>query len=168
MRGIILGVFLTIAMIVMGGYVFLRSGKYSMATAAPALPLEKAVAGMAIRASIGSAKDKKDPLPMDDRNMVAGAKVYENNCEGCHGAPQHSRPLIAKAMYPSPPQLFESDDMVTDDPEGETYWKVTNGIRMTGMPSFATILSDTERWQVTMLVAHADKLPGAARALLGQ
>jgi thiosulfate dehydrogenase len=55
---------------------------------------------------------------------------------------------------------------MTDDPEGTTYWKATNGIRMTGMPGFATILSDTERWQVTMLVAHADKLPAAAGAAL--
>jgi thiosulfate dehydrogenase len=55
--------------------------------------------------------------------------------------------------------------MVTDDPQGETYWKVTHGIRLSGMPGFGVILSDTQRWQVTMLVAHADKLPSAAQAV---
>ena len=57
--------------------------------------------------------------------------------------------------------------MVTDDPEGVTYWKVTHGIRLSGMPGFAGTLSDTERWQLTLLVAHADKLSGKARAAFG-
>ncbi len=71
---------------------------------------------------------------------------------------------MSKAMFPPPPQLFEKQDMVTDDPEGTTYWKVTHGIRLSGMPGFADILSDTQRWQVTMLLAHADKLPPEAQA----
>jgi mono/diheme cytochrome c family protein len=55
---------------------------------------------------------------------------------------------------------------VTDDPEGETFWKVTHGIRLSGMPGFGSTLSDTERWQLTMLVAHADKLSPAVQAEL--
>jgi mono/diheme cytochrome c family protein len=162
-RGFILGVFLTIFMILAGGFYFVRSGKLSMATNAPPLPLEATVAQMAIRASIGEAKDQKNPLPLDDANLLAGAKVYKDHCAGCHGVPQ-SHSTIAKAMFPAPPQLLQGDDMVTDDPEGETYWKVTHGIRLSGMPSFAAILSDTERWQVTLLLAHADKLPGSVQA----
>jgi thiosulfate dehydrogenase len=162
-RGFVLGVFLTIFLLVAGGYLFVSSGRLSMATTAPPLPLEATVAKLAIRASIGNAKDQKDPLPSSNANMLAGVKLYKDNCAVCHGAPQ-SHSTIAKAMFPPPPQLFEKDDMVTDDPEGETYWKVTHGIRLTGMPGFAAILSDTERWQVTLLVAHADKLPPAAQA----
>lgn len=165
MRGFIFGVFLTILMLVVGGYLFVRSGRLSMATSAPPLPLEETVARLAIRANIGNARNRKDPLPFNDGNMLAGAKLYKNNCAGCHSAPQQSRPLISKGMYPPPPQLFEKDGMVTDDPEGETYWKVTHGIRLTGMAAFANILSDTQRWQVTMLVAHADKLPHSAQAV---
>lgn len=138
-----------------------------MATTAPPLPLEKTVANMALRASIGNAKDQKNPLLFGDANMLGGVKVYKDNCAGCHGAPQQSRPAISKGMFPPPPQLFESNDMVNDDPEGGTYWKVTHGIRLTGMPGFAAILSDTQRWQVTMLVAHANKLPSSAQAEFG-
>lgn len=57
--------------------------------------------------------------------------------------------------------------MVTDDPEGVTYWKVTHGIRLSGMPGFESTLSDTQRWQVTMLAAHADKLSRAVEAAVG-
>lgn len=138
-----------------------------MATTAQPLPLEQTVANMALRASIGNARDQKNPLPFGDANMLAGVKTYKDNCAGCHGAPQQSTPAISKGMFPPPPQLFESKDMVTDDPEGETYWKVTHGIRLTGMPGFATILSDTQRWQVTMLVAHANKFSSSVQAAFG-
>jgi thiosulfate dehydrogenase len=69
-------------------------------------------------------------------------------------------------MFPLPPQFFEKDGMVTRNPEGITYWKVTHGIRLSGMPAFGGVLSNTQRWQVTMLVAHADKLSPAVRAAL--
>jgi mono/diheme cytochrome c family protein len=56
---------------------------------------------------------------------------------------------------------------VTDDPPGETYWKVANGIRLTGMPAFKDALTETEMWQVSLLLANADKpLPPAALDIL--
>jgi hypothetical protein len=57
---------------------------------------------------------------------------------------------------------------VTDDPAGETYWKVSNGIRMTGMPSFHQSLSDTQMWQVSLMLADFDKLPADVVAVLNQ
>jgi mono/diheme cytochrome c family protein len=69
-------------------------------------------------------------------------------------------------MFPPPPQLLNNDEMVTDDPVGVTYWKVANGIRLTGMPGFSKSLSATQMWQVSMLLAGADKLPEASRAAL--
>ena len=153
---------MTLLALAVGGYWFVTSGRLSMATTATPLPMEKTVAKLALRASIGSAKDQTNPLALDDSTMVAGAKLFKDHCAGCHGAPQQPQSAFTKAMFPPPPQLFVKDDMVTDDPQGETYWKVTHGIRLSGMAGFAAILSDTERWQVTMLVAHADKLPPTA------
>jgi thiosulfate dehydrogenase len=69
-------------------------------------------------------------------------------------------------MFPPPPQQWERNGMVADDPEGITHWKVTHGIRLSGMPGFGRTLSDTQRWQVTMLVAHADTLPPVVRGAI--
>ena len=56
---------------------------------------------------------------------------------------------------------------MTDDPASETYWKVANGIRLTGMPSFNNKLSDTQMWQVSQLLAHANEISDPVkRALL--
>jgi mono/diheme cytochrome c family protein len=46
---------------------------------------------------------------------------------------------------------------VSDDPVGETYWKVRNGIRLSGMPAFNNLLNETQMWQVSVLLANADK-----------
>ena len=138
-----------------------------MDTTAPPLPLEKTVAGMALRASMGNAADQKNPLAFNDDTMLAGARQYKQNCAVCHGIPGQPPPAIAKGMFPDPPQLFEKRGMVTEDPEGDTFWKVTHGIRLSGMPGFQSTLSDTERWQLTTLVAHADRLSPAVLAELG-
>jgi hypothetical protein len=61
-------------------------------------------------------------------------------------------------MFPKPPQLFRGKG-VTDDPASETYWKAANGIRFPGMPSFKTRLTDTQLWQVSELLAHANEIP---------
>jgi mono/diheme cytochrome c family protein len=68
-------------------------------------------------------------------------------------------------MFPKPPHLFLGKG-VTDDPPAESYWKVAGGIRLTGMPAFSGSLSDAQIWQVSLLVANADKLPAAAKTIL--
>jgi len=167
MRNILLGIVLGYVLVLVGGYFFIKTGHMPMATAAGALPGEEMVAKMALRASVKSSLDLKNPLPLNDDNLKGGADVYNGNCAMCHGALDQPRPDLATAMFPTAPQLLKGKG-VTDDPEGETYWKVTNGIRMTGMPAFNKILDEKRRWQVTMLVAHADKLtPAARKQLLG-
>jgi hypothetical protein len=62
-------------------------------------------------------------------------------------------------------QLFKGHG-VTDDPVGETHWKVSNGIRLTGMPAYTGSLTQAEMWQVSLLLANADKLPQQIRGIL--
>jgi mono/diheme cytochrome c family protein len=68
-------------------------------------------------------------------------------------------------MFPKPPQFLQGHG-VTDDPVGETYWKAKNGIRLTGMPGYGSSLSDQQLWQVSLLLAHADKLPASIQTAL--
>jgi len=166
-KRILFGFVLAFVLIAIGGYFFITTGHMPMATSAGALPFEETVAKMALRASYRDSVNLKDPLPLNDDNLKAGADVYNGNCAMCHGALDQKRPDLATAMFPHAPELLKGTG-VTDDPEGVTYWKVTNGIRMTGMPGFDKVLDEKHRWQVTMLLAHADKLtPAARKQLLG-
>ena len=129
------------------------------------MPFEKTFAGMALHARLEKEMPTQVPVPADEVNLLAGAHVYMEHCDVCHGIPGKGQTAIAKGEFPRPPHLFKGNG-VTDDEPGETYWKVANGIRLTGMPGFNQSLSTTEMWQVSLLLAHADKLPDAAKAVL--
>jgi thiosulfate dehydrogenase len=79
--------------------------------------------------------------------------------------PGQTKTPTAKGMFPEPPQLFNGHG-VTDDPAGESYWKVANGIRLTGMPAYTGSLSENEMWQISLLLANADKLPQSVHSVL--
>ena len=99
-------------------------------------------------------------------NLVAGAKVYRGQCAVCHGLPDQPPGAIAKGMFPPPPALFSPREGVTNDPEGKIYWTVKHGIRLTGMPGFQERLSDTELWQVSLLLLQAQQLSAPVRQSL--
>lgn len=163
----IIGLIIGLIILPICGYIYFRFGYAPVATSAAPMPFEKKMASLALRARIKAEAPKNVPLQPDEPNLTAGAKIYVDNCSFCHGLPnQASNPPAAKGMFPGPPQLFNQDDMVTDDPPGVIYWKVDNGIRMTGMPAFNKSLSNDQMWQVSLLLAKADKLPEQAKAAL--
>jgi mono/diheme cytochrome c family protein len=145
------------------GYVAL--GLAPVATASAPLPFEKLITGIALNARVRKEAPKSPAIQPSDAVYAAGAKIYRNNCAVCHGLPGRDQTAIAKGEFPKPPDLFKGKG-VTDDVPGITYWKVANGIRLTGMPGFNASLSSEEIWQVSLLLAGADKLPAAARAVL--
>ena len=167
MKGFVAGVVVGILLLPVVVFLYFRLGYAAVATAAPPLPMERWLASMALHARIAKEASKDSPVPADEQNLLAGAKSYREHCAVCHGAPGEDRTPTAKGMFPRPPQLL-SGKGVTDDPVGETYWKAANGIRLTGMPAYRGSLTDQQLWQVSQLLANADKLPASVRAYLGQ
>jgi mono/diheme cytochrome c family protein len=155
---LVLGMILGAAAIVLGVYFYFATGQAPVATSAFPMPFEKKLAHSALDAVIGREMPKTVPIQPDEPNLAAGALVYREHCAVCHGLPEQKPTAIAAGMYPRPPKLLEGKG-VTDDEPGESYWKVANGIRLTGMPGFRPRLSETQMWQVSLLVANADKLP---------
>lgn len=149
------------------GWLYFRFGYAPVATASSPMPFEKRLAHMALNARIRKEAPKTSPLPASDDNYLAGAHLYRTNCAICHGLPNQPASPTSKGMYPRPPQLFKGHG-VTDDPVGETYWKVANGIRLTGMPAYTGSLTQTEMWQVSLMLANADKLSAPVHSVLEQ
>ncbi|MCE0496795.1 MAG: c-type cytochrome [Methylacidiphilales bacterium] len=158
MRLFIFGFVSAFVLILAGGYAYIELGLAPVATSSPPLPFERLITGMALDARVSKEAPSSSPIQPSDDVYLAGAKVYENNCAVCHGLPGQEQTAIAKGEFPKPPKLLEGKG-VSDDPAGETYWKVANGIRLTGMPGFANSLSTDQMWQVSLLLANSDKLP---------
>jgi thiosulfate dehydrogenase len=167
MKGFILGVLVTVAVGFAIVYIYFSQGFAPVATAANAMPFEKGFAKMALDARVKKEMPHQVPIAADEAAYTAGAHTYMEHCAVCHGVPGQPQSAIALGEFPKPPNLFKGKG-VTDDEPGETYWKVANGIRMTGMPAFDKHLSPTELWQVSLLLANADKLPPSVTAILSQ
>lgn len=150
-------------------WLYLESGRPPVAVADSAFPFEKQIVRIPLHHRI-DAELQQAPLHPVEADFVAGANIYKANCAFCHGFP--NRPAaVARNMYPSVPQLWQKHKNgvvgVSDDPPGETFWRVQNGIRLTGMPAYKNMLSETQMWQVSLLLASAAKpLPQPVQSVL--
>jgi thiosulfate dehydrogenase len=156
-KGFVLGILIGVLLLLGSAYLYFSLGFAPVATSAPAMPFERKLAKAAQHAYLDRLPHPQPLVPADEGNLIAGAKVYKEQCAVCHGLPGEPRSAVSQGMFPKPPELFQGVG-VTDDEPWETYWKAENGIRMTGMPGFKGRLDEKQIWQVTMLVKNADKI----------
>lgn len=166
MKTFLIGLLIGIILLPAGFYWYLRSGNAPVATSASPMPLERFLAKTAMLATIDRYETPIHLTNINQDSLVAGAHLYRQNCAVCHGLPDESPTAVAKGMYPHPPQFFRPFARKIDDPPSEVYWKVKNGIRLTGMPGFHASLSDTQIRELTALLEDATNLPPAVTGAL--
>jgi len=106
------------------------------------------------------AQDIDVPDLSSPRMRDIGADHYQEMCVGCHGAPGVQASEAAQGMEPSPPKLYQGEEMTRLE-LAETFWVVKNGIQMTAMPAFGKTHDDEKIWA---LVAFVRQLPGMTPA----
>ena len=161
----ILGLVLGLLLVPAFAYLYFTGGSAPVATTDSDMPFEAFFARKALHARIVKEAPNDVPVQANEVNYLSGVQLYKDHCAVCHGLPLVPKSAIATGMYPHPPILFEGKG-VTDDKPGESYWKIANGIRLTGMPGFSKSLSETQMWQIAILLANADKLPDSVKAAL--
>ena len=159
-RGLVIGVVATLVAILLLAYLGIEAGMMPANADGKPLKVERWAARTSLAATVRrDAPKTPNPLSLDDDNLIAGIKLYAQNCAVCHGAQDGVASNIARGLYQHPPQLAKHG--VEDDPDGETYWKIAHGIRFTGMPAFGEALDDTQMWELTLFLKHMDSLPPA-------
>jgi len=144
-RGFLLGVVATILVATACSYAALRTGLIPANADANPGWFETWATGMSLDATLARDAPKgPNPVALTDTNLIVGIDLYGQHCAICHGTANGnaSATPIAKGEYPSPPQL--ATDGVEDDPEGYSFWKISHGIRWTGMPSWKGALTDEQ------------------------
>jgi len=166
----LLGFVFAVLVIAGGGWAYLEFGRLPVAVKDTSLPMEADIVKIPMKARIAR-EMQQPPFPAGEDALEQGASIYKDQCSSCHGLP--GQPVeSAQYMYPKAPQLFKAHGKrgvvgVSDDEVGETFWKVKNGIRLTGMPAFDKILSEPEMWDVSLLLKQADQpLPDPVKAAL--
>jgi mono/diheme cytochrome c family protein len=171
MGRILLGIILCLILLPLAVLAWFRFGHPPVAVADAPFPYERQIVQIPLHARMNREMPGNPPMQADEGTLTAGAQVYSDQCAVCHGF--YGRPsTLGPSMYPAAPQFLQPHKNSNgagagNDRSGGIYWTVFNGIRLTGMPEFNTTLTQTEIWQVAVLLASADKpLPPAAAEIV--
>ena len=154
MRSFLVSLAVAIALIVVGGLIFIYSGVFDVAASDPHWPMTRWVFDtVRIRSIKAHATGIETPPELDDpAKLVVGTEHFAAHCAVCHGAPGVPKGDIAHGLNPQPPDLKRISTLYTPP---ELFWILKHGIRMTGMPSWGDH-SDDELWAT---VGFLEKLP---------
>jgi len=157
MRGFILGVVVTLAMLACSVWAVSRLGLYPIGADNPPSGLERSLAGRALNVHADRHKpDMQNPTPVTAANLTEGAKEYEEHCAFCHGGAKARVSPMQHKFNPPAPQLI---DRIPHDPDNWLFWVTKHGVRMTGMPTWDGIMPDEEIWKVIAFIKHSHALP---------
>jgi mono/diheme cytochrome c family protein len=116
------------------------------------------------RSVANRAPNEKNPFAGDPAAIATGLDHYRENCVMCHGAPGVAGAELSKGLNPPAPSLGEGEN---DTPDGELFWVIKHGIRMTPMPAFGPTHTDEEIWKIVAFIRHLPDLTAQERDSLG-
>jgi mono/diheme cytochrome c family protein len=156
MKNFLLGVIFTIAVLVVGALAYLLLGFAEVRGDAPGTRLESQLMTAAVHASVRRhAPELPNPFPPTDDNLIAGGKIFLNECAGCHGTP--GKPTdYSDTLYPPTPQFPKVGTTYT---EAQIFWIAKNGIRRTGMFANGKWESDAKLWKAAAYIKRIKDLP---------
>ncbi len=103
----------------------------------------------------------KSPLPANDEAVNRGHEVYAQSCALCHGADGRGTDL-GRSMYP--PAMDLNSPHVQHWVDAELFWIIQNGVRLTGMPSWKSSISETDTWRLVHFIHSLPRVNGEASA----
>lgn len=100
----------------------------------------------------------KNPVPDTPENIRSGMEHFADHCFVCHANNGSGDTSFGKNMYPKPPDMRAVDTQTKSD--GELFYTIYNGIRLSGMPAFGEKdQSDAEStWHLVRFIRHLPSL----------
>lgn len=105
-----------------------------------------------------SARQAKNPVPATPEVLVEARAHFADHCALCHGNDGSGQTEIGKNLYPKAPDMRQSDTQSLSD--GELFYIIHNGIRLTGMPAWgeSTPEEDQDSWKLVHFIRHLSKI----------
>ena len=89
-----------------------------------------------------AAKEMQNPVAASPEVLSEAMAHFADHCATCHANDGSGDTSIGKALYPKAPDMRGPDTQNLSD--GELFYIIHNGIRLTGMPAFGTEGSDDD------------------------
>lgn len=156
MKHFLLGVVTALLVFAIGGVLYMRLGLAEVRGDLPPSPWERSLMSSAVHASVRRrAPEVPNPIAPTDENLIAGGKLYANECAGCHGTPGKPNES-SDTLYPPIPDLPAAG---TQYSEAQIFWIAKHGIRHSGMFANGKWDSDEKLWTITAYIARIKSLP---------
>jgi len=157
--------FLTaLALTVMAAWTCLKFGFADMRSDQNPPAWESRLMYRAVHASVRRQAPKMaSPFPVTDQRLIEGAKLYLNDCVGCHGAPGKPPSDFGATFYPRAPQFPQ---IGTTYSEAEVFWIAKHGIRRTGMYPQGPSYADDKLWSLAAFITRANHLPSTVMRII--
>ena len=95
----------------------------------------------------------RNPLPASESTVAAGRAHFADHCASCHGNDGKGQTGMGRNLYPRAPDMALAATQSLSD--GEIYWIIENGVRLTGMPAWGKGGDqDKETWALVSFIRH--------------
>ena len=127
--------------------------------------MEAYVAKTARKLSIPASKrDAKNPFAPTADVLSEARAHFADHCAICHGNEGSGKTQIGQNLYPKAPDMRLPETQNLTD--GEIYYVIHNGIRLTGMPAWGGPDKDDDSWKLVLFIRHLPQLtPNEAREM---
>lgn len=153
-----------------GGVAFLYSGLYSMGANDPHYDITTWALETLRENSITRASENiQVPSDLNSVNrLLKGGADYNDMCAGCHLKPGVTDNDFTLGLYPSPPNLagLVNTDNNINATDQKNFWIIKNGIKASGMPSWAPGHDDTRIWNMVAFIKRLPQLTEAQYQIL--
>ena len=109
-------------------------------------------------AAPGGARDLANPVPNSPEVLAQARAHWADHCAGCHANNGSGDTEMGKRMYPPAPDMRQADTQQMTD--GELFFIIQNGIRMTGMPAWGGTSTHDEEdsWKLVHFIRHLPRI----------
>jgi mono/diheme cytochrome c family protein len=103
------------------------------------------------------AKNQANPVP-DTPDVLAEARAHwADHCASCHANDGSGDVAMGKHLYPPSPDMRKSGTQNLSD--GELFYIIQNGVRLTGMPAWGSSDHDAEdSWKLVHFIRHLPEM----------
>jgi mono/diheme cytochrome c family protein len=156
MRKAVILVFLLLACAI-AALVYLKVSAQGFSARVRPTMLEEEIAEFARTLAMpASAKTMKNPIPASAEVLTEARAHFADHCAVCHGNDGRGKTMFGAGLYPKPPDLHAQDTQGMSD--GELFFVIENGVRLSGMPAFGGHDSPADSWKLVDFIRHLPQL----------
>lgn len=103
-----------------------------------------------------SERDAKNPFAPTPEVLSEARAYFADHCATCHGNDGSGNTEIGQNLYPKPADMRQSETQNLTD--GQIYYIIHNGIRLTGMPASGGPGKDDDSWKLVLFIRHLPQM----------